>query len=316
VLWLPWLLNSSFGDTAMNAAQQKIMSLVEKAKDVHSREPQVTLESIRMVGEFENLNAACQLLMSSQEFAKVIGLSPNQYWKRAQAARVIRRFPETQALLEAGETEICHLSLVAGKITDANAPVILAELKGKSRRELETFLSRVTPDGQIKEKEVETELRLKLTQTQMAALDRAREVLSHGGHVPNVEEIIAKALGDLLEKRDPVKKAERAVARKESGKQTAKVPSPGKEKGSRYIPMAVRHQVMLRDGGQCTAMLHDGKRCPERLMLEFDHIELYARGGANDVDNIRLKCRRHNLWAAKQVLGVEFMDRKLSNGGS
>jgi hypothetical protein len=46
----------------------------------------------------------------------------------------------------------------------------------------------------------------------------------------------------------------------------------------RYIPAAVRHQVWLRDQGQCTHMHLDGSRCQEKMMIELDHIDLYCRG--------------------------------------
>ena len=80
--------------------------------------------------------------------------------------------------------------------------------------------------------------------------------------------------------------------------------------GSRHIPAAVKRAVRKRDGEQCTFVSEDARRCPARRMLEFDHIEPVARGGASTVANVHLVCRAHNQHAAENAFGIEFMERK------
>jgi hypothetical protein len=67
---------------------------------------------------------------------------------------------------------------------------------------------------------------------------------------------------------------------------------------SRHIPAPVRRAVWARDGGQCTFVSDTGRRCEARKLLEFDHIEEFAREGEATVSGIRLRCRlcrhRHN----------------------
>ena len=79
----------------------------------------------------------------------------------------------------------------------------------------------------------------------------------------------------------------------------------------RHIPAGVKRAVAERDGCQCTFTSASGKRCPARRMLEFDHIEPVARGGQSTVDNLRLRCRTHNQYAAELTYGREFMDAKI-----
>jgi 5-methylcytosine-specific restriction endonuclease McrA len=79
----------------------------------------------------------------------------------------------------------------------------------------------------------------------------------------------------------------------------------------RHIPAGVKRAVAERDGCQCTFKSASGKRCPARRMLEFDHIEPVARGGQSTVDNLRLRCRTHNQYAAELTYGREFMDAKI-----
>lgn len=78
----------------------------------------------------------------------------------------------------------------------------------------------------------------------------------------------------------------------------------------RYIPAEVKRAVFKRDGGRCTFVGDDKRRCGTRKNMEFDHVKPVARGGQSTVDNLRLRCRRHNQLEADRVFGEGFMDRK------
>jgi hypothetical protein len=72
---------------------------------------------------------------------------------------------------------------------------------------------------------------------------------------------------------------------------------------SRVIPRAVKRAVSRRDGGQCAFVSPEGRRCTERTYLEFHHIQAYAQQGPATVENIALRCRRHNQYEAELVFG-------------
>src|SRR5207245_2223815 len=78
----------------------------------------------------------------------------------------------------------------------------------------------------------------------------------------------------------------------------------------RYIPAAIRREVWERDGGQCTFVSNDGKRCEARARLEYDHANPVARGGETTVAGLRLRCRPHNQYAAECTYGAGFMSEK------
>ena len=73
---------------------------------------------------------------------------------------------------------------------------------------------------------------------------------------------------------------------------------------SRHIPRAVKRAAARRDGNQCTYVAPDGRRCSERSFLEFHHLRPYAQGGPATIDNITLRCRRHNQYEAELVFGA------------
>jgi hypothetical protein len=81
------------------------------------------------------------------------------------------------------------------------------------------------------------------------------------------------------------------------------------------IPAEVRRQIWTRDGGRCSFTGPDGTRCDSRFKLELDHIVPWAIGGSPTVDNLRLRCRAHNLLHAERVFGREHMDRYRRGGG-
>ena len=64
---------------------------------------------------------------------------------------------------------------------------------------------------------------------------------------------------------------------------------------TRAIPAAVRRHIWLRDGGRCTYRDPDsGRCCGAQHLLQIDHIQPFAIGGANSEGNLRLLCAAHN----------------------
>lgn len=76
----------------------------------------------------------------------------------------------------------------------------------------------------------------------------------------------------------------------------------------RSIAQWVRDAVFLRDGKRCSHVGAEG-RCPETRCLEIDHADPLAKGGNNEIANLRAYCRAHNQRAADRAFGREFMDR-------
>jgi hypothetical protein len=72
---------------------------------------------------------------------------------------------------------------------------------------------------------------------------------------------------------------------------------------SRNVSRWVRDAVWKRDEGQCAFVSTGGQRCTERTFLEFHHVQPYARRGPATVENISLRCWRHNQYEAELVFG-------------
>ncbi len=129
-------------------------------------------------------------------------------------------------------------------------------------------------------------------------LREAQALLRHQIPDGNLAKILDRALTLLL----------RELSRQKLAATERPLPGAGTPAGSRltsrHIPAEVRRTVWARDGGRCTFVGEDGRRCGERNFLEFHHVVPRAAGGASTVDNIQLRCRAHNTYEAERYYGT------------
>ncbi len=78
---------------------------------------------------------------------------------------------------------------------------------------------------------------------------------------------------------------------------------------SREAPRAVKRVIWGKDAGQCAFVASDGRRCAEKAFLEFHHLHAHALGGPPTVENISLRCWRHNQYETELIFGPRGMRR-------
>lgn len=88
--------------------------------------------------------------------------------------------------------------------------------------------------------------------------------------------------------------------------------SPDSERRSRYVAALVRREVHARDGGQCTFVSADGRRCSARAFIQVDHVDPFAWNGASDAPNLRLLCQPHNLLHARKCFGHGHISSRIA----
>jgi 5-methylcytosine-specific restriction endonuclease McrA len=111
----------------------------------------------------------------------------------------------------------------------------------------------------------------------------------------------------LIEKVEKAKlgaaKRPRPQASIRPGTDTQGTRPPAGTRPSRHMPNAVKRVTWQRDEGRCAFVSADGQRCGEAAYLEFHHVVAYAKRGPSTVDNISLRCRRHNQYEAELEFG-------------
>ena len=121
-------------------------------------------------------------------------------------------------------------------------------------------------------------------------------------HDPMVK---ARRKAEASEKREAMQRAEaskkREAMQKAEASETVRASGrPGAKKSveapvtvlSRYIPMAVKHARILREGWQCTYISPQGVRCGATRHLEWDHVLPFALGGSStEPGNVRISAQ-------------------------
>ena len=120
------------------------------------------------------------------------------------------------------------------------------------------------------------------------AQDLLRHVIPNGDPAAIVDRALTLLVADLERTR-------RAATRRPLS------PRPAASR-ARYVPAAVKREVWARDQGQCAFVGAKG-RCTERGWLELHHLVPFSAGGSTTLENLALRCRRHNAYEAEVFFG-------------
>jgi hypothetical protein len=143
-------------------------------------------------------------------------------------------------------------------------------------------------------------LQLTVAQSTHDKLQYLKELLSHQVPSGDLAEVLERTFDIAIRQLEMRKFAATSRARRSQLQTT----------GWRHIPARVKLAVWERDGGRCTFMSASGHRCGSRRFLEFDHRDPVALGGQATVEQVQLRCRTHNQFAAECAFGAQFMKRK------
>jgi hypothetical protein len=202
-------------------------------------------------------------------------------------------------LLAQGAVNLTTVRLLAPHLTPENHGAVLESARGKRRSEVEEIVANLSPRPDVAPSMALSPDRYKLQLTiggdTLEKLRLAKDMLRHA--IPSGDDaaILDRALIALLP--DLAKKKFAAAGRQR--------PSRGTAPGSRHIPAEVKRVVWLRDLGRCAFVGTNGRRCAERAFVEFHHVQPHAAGGEPTVENIELRCRRHNHYEARMYFGQD-----------
>ena len=147
-------------------------------------------------------------------------------------------------------------------------------------------------------------VRFTIDSAQKAELERLQALLSHELPTGDLTAVLMEAVRCATEKHG---KRRGAVAPERPRK--ARPPRPRPEGERQPVALSVLREVWQRDGGRCTYLSQDGRRCTADRFLEFDHVESARLGGPTTAEDLRLRCTPHNLLHAEDTFGRAFMAR-------
>jgi len=138
-------------------------------------------------------------------------------------------------------------------------------------------------------------------------LERLRALMRPQVPDGDLARIIEQAITEKLERLEARRFARTSTPRRG-------LPKTDTSPSSRHIPAAVRRAVSERDQNRCRYVDEQGRRCPERKRLEYDHRLPFGLGGDHSPANIRLMCRAHNNYLAEHDYSREAMARHRRSG--
>ena len=259
---------------------------------------------------------------------KKLGFSDSGAVRRIKVARSMTKVPEFEQFLKERRLDLTAASLIASLKEPKQIREILAQAKGKSFKEVEELVGAKRPQSVMDQRDrlkqvsvfkiseektgkdqqkggttvgPQTEIKLRVEFTANKSLkdkiERAKELLS-GKHPKGakLEQVFEAALDEFISKKERKPRKTKVVAKPDS----------------RYIPASLRDQIMERDSYCCSYQSEDGQICQSRWDLEIDHIEPHCLGGKTEAKNLRVLCRAHNMFVAKEKIGWEMVEGKFN----
>lgn len=283
---------------------------------------QLTADLLEHLAEIEQRMIHLELGFSSLHGYCVHGLrmSEGAAGRRVIAARLCRTFPDALELVASGQLHLSALCSLSEHLTPENAGELFAACSGKARRHVEEILAarfpkrdledqvrRISPRNEELEALSPGRFGVQFTADRdlKELIERARALASHRLPKPDLPSLMKLVFASFVEREE---KRRFGVGVKQSSRKSknatppsgAKLPrSAVNHRRGRYLPAAVRREVSERDGGRCTFVSEDGRRCEETMFLQFDHIVPYARRRLDTVKNLRLRCAGHNQLHAR-----------------
>jgi hypothetical protein len=126
--------------------------LAERILLLRNRERAITVKFLNHLGEFDKRRLYLDLGYSSlfDYCVRKLGYSESSAFRRVECARALREFPQLGPMILNGEVNLCSLATAARKLSEGR--IALADINGKSRREVEGLVAGLNPGHKPKEK--------------------------------------------------------------------------------------------------------------------------------------------------------------------
>ncbi|HEY8279614.1 MAG TPA: HNH endonuclease signature motif containing protein [Bdellovibrionota bacterium] len=240
------------------------------------------------------------------------GYSASSAQRRIDAARLASELPASLEMIKSGTLQLSQITVLQKAARQKkNVPLqekqaVLSKIEGASFRKTEQIIAESFGLPTIEKTKITPQsnqtfrIALTISQETWSKLERCREILAHKNPSGSLPEIVDLISDHFLKNKDPLTQP----------LSTASVVPP--QQNTAAIPVRIRRLIFRRDKS-CQYKDPISKRmCGSRFLLEIDHIKMRCRGGSHHPANLRLLCRAHNQLVAREKLGANFIDSKLS----
>lgn len=326
--------------------------LLVRTQEIVKQEREILAEVIRHLREIDRRRLYTELKYKSLfEYAvRELGYSEDQAWRRINAVRVTNQLPQLEEKIESGALTLGNLSVastlfraeskVGGPVTVERKLEVLQAVENKSRREAEKVVQQMAlvPPESLKLERLKfisdsVEIRFTASAKLGDKMNKIKGLLAHKYPHLDIAGLLEVLCAEFLARHDkqltghgkemkPIQSAilsnqvsaSPAQPRKaalcdapEAGQKphSSAPPKPLRTSKRKHLPVSLRRQAWQRAHGRC-------QNCGSEHALEIDHIKPVAKGGADELANLRLLCRPCNQRAAIVKLGFAKMASHLS----
>lgn len=308
-------------------------SLHQRAISLSTQHKQIEFEILEILEKIEG-SKLYQKLGYGSLFTYVVGalgFSESVAYSFILVMRKARSVPVLKEAFKNQTLTVSKVRRVVPILNLENAIDLIEFARTHTNREIEREVARLNPKRVSQESteryltEDVLEIRLCVSKKAYENFKRAQDLESQRtGKASTLPETLAVALEFYLKHKDPVQKAARVSARTEKKMQSlskvAQLPGAvAKSQVPKFTFMGNRvtlnarkpltanqkHTVAERDGGRCTFIGPNHKRCQNRRWVEVHHITEVSRGGSNEPSNLTTLCSEHHDLVHQCALPLE-----------
>ena len=228
--------------------------------------------------------------------------------RRVRASRLLRDVPEISVQIESGALNISNLAQAQSfirheekrtgeKISVDAKRELMQKIESKTQDQAKRILIDTFPDlPVIHERKRDlpngaAAVTMIFSERLRQKLNRVKELTSHQNDNPSWNDLVEKLADEFLKKNDPeIKIPTRCLAAEAAT-------ASDRTSHRKPIRVAIKHEIYKRAQSRCEHIdATSGRRCERRFHLQIDHVLPLARGGTNELSNLQLLCRAHNVW--------------------
>ncbi len=218
----------------------------------------------------------------------------------ANFIRVARKAAKVRALRDAiakRELSVTIARKITSVITNENAAEWIAKARTLTQKRLEREVAEANgKEGKKRRAKARpigrnlVDLSMQIDESTMEKFRRAQELHSQcQKKLSELDETLEAVLEFYLKHKDPLRKAERNVAKPANRSQDRPIKPKRPPR-----PAGVTHSVHARDEGACQEVLPNGERCGSRMWIDIHHIVPVSEGGLDIPENLITLCKPHH----------------------
>lgn len=312
----------------MNFKSISNIELTHQLTKLVRTERKITYHILQHINEFESrkLYAIEGYDGMFSYLTKFLGYGESSAYSRLQAARLLKQIPEIALKIQTGALNLTQLIHVE-KCLKAEKQKGISRSTEETHQVLEKieqcnvfetkkilaveFIQPLLQHTRVQpQKDDSVRLEITFTQDQFESLKKAQSLLSHICLSGDLSEVIATLA--LKFNQSKLGKAESASESESASKAespstlsqkllTQSFASTALKSKRKYISIKMRRSVQNEFNHSCGYISLSGYRCDSKFQLQIDHRKPLALGGTNDMQNLRILCRTHNIWEAQRL---------------